>query len=100
MVQIISDRQSDWVDWIGEVIARLEELPPVSRMMIVADIDKSGTQIIEFMNCSTDDVYHMGAVLQKEAIKHEFAEEFGLNDGWDYDDNEEEYDNDEEYEED
>ena len=87
MVQIISDKPSNWIVWMGEVMERLEKYPSVSRMIVVAETsDKDSSQIIEFMNCNTDDVYYLGGLLQKEAIKHEFAEEFGLDDEtWDYD---------------
>lgn len=86
MVQIISDKPSDYVIWLGEVIERLEKYPSVQRMLVVAETnDENNSQIIEFMNCNTDDVYYIGGVLQKEAIKHEFAEEFGLDDEfWEY----------------
>lgn len=86
MVQIISDKSSDWVNWLGEVISRMEEYPDISRMVVFArtenDENNSHAQIIEFMNCDTDDIYHIGGILQKEAIKHEMAEEFGLEDNW------------------
>lgn len=87
MVQIISDRPSDWADWLGEVVERLGEYPSVSRMVVVADIDNDvNSQIIEFMNCSTDDIYYIGGVLQKEAIKHELVEELGIeDDSWEED---------------
>lgn len=89
MVQIISDRQSDWVVWLGEVAERLEKYPSISRMVVVAeteeDEEKSHAQIVEFMNCDTDDIYHIGGILQKEAIKHEMIEEFGINDDWEID---------------
>lgn len=86
MVQIISDKPSEWVVWLGEVIERLEEYPSVQRMVVVAETnDEDNSQIIEFMNCNTNDVYYVGGLLQKEAIKHEFAEEFGLDDdSWEY----------------
>lgn len=80
MVQIISDKPSNWITWVGEAVEHLQGYP-VQRMIIVADIDnKENHNIIEFMNCSTDDVYRLGGVLQKEAIKHEMAEDFGLDD--------------------
>lgn len=90
MIQIISDRPSDWSVWFAEVMERLDEYPSISRVLVVAEAnDENNSQIIEFMNCSTDDVYYFGGVLQKEAIKHEFAEEFGLDDeSWDYYDEE------------
>lgn len=89
MVQIISDKQSDWVEWLGNVIDRLEDYPNITRMVVFAkteeDEENSHAQIIEFMNCDTDDIFHIGGVLQKEAIKHEMAEEFGLDDNWEAD---------------
>ena len=81
MVQIISDRPSNWLTWIGGVVERLEKYDNVERMAIIADVeDENCTQVIEFMNCSTDDVYYLGGLLQKEAIKHEMMGEFGLED--------------------
>lgn len=82
MVQIISDKPANWLTWIGEVVEYLEKFPNISRMVVAACADENdgGSQIIQFMNCSTDDVYYIGGVLQKEAIKHEMAEEFGLDD--------------------
>ena len=87
MIQIISDKHSDWAVWLGKVMERFDEYPSISRILVVAEADdENNSQVIEFMNCSTDDVYYIGGVLQKEAIKHEFAEEFGLDDEyWDYD---------------
>ena len=81
MVQIISDRPSDWMEWISGVIERLlDEHQSVSRMAVIVDVgNDTNTQIIEFMNCSTDDVYHLGGLLQKEAVKHELMEELGIN---------------------
>lgn len=75
MIQIISDKHSDWAVWLGEVMERLDKYPSISRLLLVAEAnDENNSQIIEFMNCNTDDVYYIGGVLQKEAIKHEFAE--------------------------
>ena len=88
MVQIISDKPSNWLTWVGGVVERLEKHPSVSRMAIIADIEGDDcSQVIEFMNCTIDDVYYLGGLLQKEAIKHEMMEEFGLDDEyWDEED--------------
>lgn len=84
MVQIISDKTSNYVNWFAEVIDRLGEYPDISRIVVFAsterDENKSQTQIIDFMNCDYDDIYYIGSLLQKEAIKHEMAEDYGLND--------------------
>lgn len=84
MVHIISDRQSDWVKWFGEVISRLEKYKNVSQLLIVANVDNvdddGNSHVIEFMNCNTDDVYYYGGIIQKEAIKHEMIEELGIED--------------------
>ena len=97
MVQIISDKSSDWVNWLAEVISRLENYSDISRMVVFAkannEENNSRAQIIEFMNCDTDDIYLIGGVLQKEAIKHEIVEELGFEDeSWESDEGEE-YDN-------
>lgn len=91
MVQIISDRPSNWLTWIGGVVERLEKYPDVTRIAVIADIeDEDCRQVIEFMNCSTDDVYYLGGLLQKEAIKHEMMSELGIDDdGWEEEDDDE-----------
>lgn len=87
MIQIISDNQSKYAQWMAEVMERLEEDAPINRMLIVAETEE-GNQIIEFMNCCNDDIHYFGGLLQKEAIKHDIAEEFGLDyDNWEYLDN-------------
>lgn len=87
MIQIISDNQSEWAQWMAEVMERLEEDTPINRMLVVAETEE-GNEIIEFMNCSNDDIHYLGSLLQKEAIKHEIAEELGLDfDNWEYMDN-------------
>ena len=84
MVQIISDKSSDWMKWLAEAVERLGDYPDISQMVLFAntkdDEPQSHTRVIEFMNCDYDDIYSIGGLLQKEAIKHEMAEEFGLDD--------------------
>lgn len=84
MVQIVSDKPSDWMGWVNGVIERLlNKHQSISKMAIIADIgDELNTQVIEFMNCTTNDVYFLGGVLQKEAIKHEMIEELGMEDDY------------------
>lgn len=93
MVQIVSDKPSDWICWVRGVVERLlDEHQSISKMVIIADVgDDTNTQIIEFMNCSTNDVYYLGGVLQKEAIKHELVEEFGISDDEHWEEFEEDY---------
>lgn len=92
MIQIISDKPSSWAEWLCGVMGRLEEYPPISRMVIVAETDADDDvshQIIEFMNCSPNDVYQLGGLLQKESIKHELLEELGIDDdAWEEDEDE------------
>lgn len=83
MIQIISDKPSDLAEWLCGVIDRLEEYSSVSKVVVIAQADKdddTSHQIIEFMNCNVDDVYYLGGLLQKEAIKHEMLEELGVED--------------------
>lgn len=85
MVQIISDKPSNLINWIAEVLEHLtNENSSVSRMVIISETDDTedelGYQTIEFMNCNTNDIYRLGGVLQKEAIKHELIDELALDD--------------------
>ena len=80
MVQIVSDKQTPLVEWITGVLDRLGDFD-VSQVVLVAQTtDPDTPQLIEFMNCNTDDMYYFGGVIQKEAVKHEIREELGLDD--------------------
>lgn len=91
MTELITDKPSKWKDWLCEIINHLEEFDDIERMILVAEPnDEYGTQLIDFMNCNTDDMYYYGGVIQKEAIKHEMSIELGLEDDWEESEEEDE----------
>jgi len=84
MIQIISGSQYEWLDFFSEVIADLEEHSDEIQAIVVTTIlnNEEVPAHIDYLNCCPDDIYHIGAMLQKEAIIHEIKEELDLEDAY------------------